>query len=66
MKETAKKISDLGAMKALGIGQCVTFPIKSLASIRSNASLINATRSEKSLTTKIDREKGTITVSRIA
>lgn len=66
MKETAKKISDLGAMKALETGQCVSFPIKSLTSIRTNASLINATRGEKSLTTKIDREKGTISVSRIA
>lgn len=66
MNKTAKKISDLGAMKALETGQCVTFSIKSLATIRTNASLINATRGEKSLTTKIDREKGTITVSRIA
>lgn len=66
MNKTAKKISDLGAMKALETGQCVTFSIKSLASIRTNASLINATRGEKSLTTKIDREKGTITVFRIA
>lgn len=30
MKETAQKISDLGAMKALETGQCVSFPIKSL------------------------------------
>lgn len=66
MNKIAKKISDLGAMKALETGQCVSFPIKSLTSIRTNASLINATRGEKSLTTKIDREKGTITVSRIA
>lgn len=66
MNKTAKKISDLGAMKALEIGQRVSFPIISLSTIRTNASLINATRGEKSLTTKIDREEGTITVSRIA
>lgn len=53
-------------MKALEAGQCVSFPIKSLATIRTNASLINATRGEKSLTTKIDREAGIITVSRIS
>lgn len=66
MKETPKKISDLGSMKALEIGQSTSFPIQSLTSIRTNASIINATRGEKSLTTKIDREAGTITVSRIA
>lgn len=66
MNTAVKKISDLGAMKALETGQSVSFPIRSLASIRTNASLINATRGEKSLTTKIDRETGIITVSRIA
>lgn len=66
MNKTTKKISDLGAMKSLGVGESVSFPIKSLATIRSNASLLNATRGEKSLTTKIDRDNGTITVSRIA
>lgn len=66
MKKTVKKISDLGAMKALETGQFVTFSIKSLTTIRTNASNINAIRGEKSLTTKIDREKGTITVTRIA
>ena len=66
MNKTTKKVSDLGAMKALETGQCVSFSIKSLATIRTNASLINATRGKKSLTTKIDREAGTVTVSRIA
>lgn len=66
MNNSGKKRSDLGAMKALETGQCVSFPIKSLASIRTNASLINATRGEKSLTTRIDREAGTITVKRIS
>lgn len=66
MNQTAKKLSDLGSMKALATGECVSFPIKRLSAIRTNASLINATRGEKSLTTKIDREAGTITVSRIA
>lgn len=66
MNKTSKKMSDLGAMKALEKGQCVSFPIVSLASIRTNASIINATRCKKSLTTKIDREAGIITVYRIA
>lgn len=66
MNNSTKKVSDLGAMKSLEAGQSISFPIKSLTSIRSNASIINATRGEKSLTTKIDRENGTITVSRIA
>lgn len=66
MNKTTKKVSDLGAMKALETGQCVSFSIKSLTTIRTNASLINAIRGKKSLTTKIDREAGIITVSRIA
>lgn len=66
MSKSVKKISDLGAMKALETGQSVNFPIRSVAAIRTNASLINAIRGEKSLTTKIDRETGIITVSRIA
>lgn len=66
MNTTTKKISDLGAMKALETGECVSFPIVRLSTIRTNASLINAIRGGRSLTTKIDREAGTITVSRIA
>lgn len=66
MNKSVKKISDLGAMKALETGQCVSFSIKSLSTIRTNASLINATRGEKSLITKMDRNAGTITVTRIA
>lgn len=66
MSNSDKKISDLGAMKALETGESVSFSIKSLTSIRTNASIINATRGKKSLTTKIDREAGTITVSRLA
>lgn len=65
MKKAAKKVSDLGAMKALETGQCVSFDIQKLSTIRTNASLINATRGKQSLTTKIDRNAGTITVSRI-
>lgn len=53
-------------MKALETGERVSFPIVRLSTIRTNASLINAMRGGRSLTTKIDREAGTITVSRIA
>lgn len=66
MTTQTKKISDLGAMKALETGQSVTFAISKMSTIRTSASLINAVRGEKSLTTKIDREARTITVSRIA
>lgn len=66
MNYTGKKISDLGAMKTLENGCSVSFPIAKIATIRTNASIINATRGEKSLTTRIDREKGIITVSRIS
>lgn len=66
MTETLKKISDLGAIKALKIGESVTFPIAKLASIRSNASNINAVRGRTSISTRIDREGGTITAVRIA
>lgn len=66
MKIKDEKVSDLGAMKALETGQSIAFDIKKISCIRTNASLINATRGEQSLTTKIDRKAGTITVSRIA
>ena len=58
MNRTHSK-SDLGAMKALTVGQSTSFPIHSTPTIRANASLINATRGEKSLTTKINRDAGT-------
>lgn len=66
MNDTPKKVSDLGAMKALEKGQNKTFAIKSLTTIRAYASMLNAMRGTKSLTTKIDRNAGTITVFRIA
>lgn len=66
MNESTKNMSDLGSMKALKTGECVSFEIRKLATIRTNATNINTTRGKKSLTTKLDREKGTITVTRIA
>lgn len=55
-------MSDLGSMKALAPGEHVTFAIAKVQSIRANASLINATRGRRVLTTKIDRVGRTITV----
>lgn len=66
MSKTIRKHSDLGTMKALEIGESAIFPIKSMCSIRTNASNLNAMRGTKSLTTTTDSENGTITVSRIA
>lgn len=66
MNKTLKKVSDLGAIKALEIGQSVSFPIAKLGCIRSNASNINAVRGFTSISTKVDREGGTITAVRIA
>lgn len=66
MNKTTKKYSDLGAMKALEQGQRISFDIRKMTTIRTNASMINAIRGVQSLTTKIDREAGTITVSRIS
>lgn len=58
-------MSDLGSMKALEPGEQVTFAIAKVLSIRANASVINATRGRRSLTTKMNREEGTITVKRV-
>lgn len=66
MNTTLKNRSDLGAMKALEIGQSVSFPIRSICSIRTNASIINSIRGCKSLSTSSRRDKGIITVTRIA
>lgn len=66
MNKTLKKISDLGAIKALKKGESVSFPIAKLSSIRSNASNINAIRGYTSISTKIDREGRKITAIRIA
>lgn len=66
MTKALKKMSDLGAMKALEKGESISFPIIKLGSIRSNASNINAVRGCTSISTKIDREEGTITAVRIA
>lgn len=65
MNSEPQKMSDLGSMKALKPGEQVTFAIQKLLSIRSNASVINATRGHRSLATKIDRAAGTITVKRV-
>lgn len=66
MKNNAHKISALARIKSLEIEESAAFPIESVFSIRTATSNINAIRNQKSLTTKIDREKGTITVTRIA
>lgn len=66
MKKTAKKMSDMGSIKSLEPGESKSFPIAKLYSIKTNASLINATRGEASLSTKIDRANGVIIVSRKA
>jgi len=52
-------------MKALEVGQSVEFPIRSIWTIRSNASIINSIRGCKSLTTASNRELGVITVTRL-
>lgn len=66
MKEIKKKNSVLGSMRTLEEGQQVSFPLSKLMTVRSNAALINSTRGTLSLSTKIDREAGVVTVSRIA
>ena len=66
MKEIKKKVNVLGSMRALEEGEHVSFPLSKLMTVRSNAALINSTRGTLSLSTKIDREAGVVTVSRIA
>lgn len=64
MNMTTKKESDLGRIKALEAGQRAVFDISKTATIRANAAMINATRNERSLVTRLDRAAGTITVIR--
>ena len=64
MKRNEEKVNILGSMKALEVGGCVSFPIERLTSVRASASLINATRRGQSLSTSINRESGTVTVTR--
>lgn len=65
-KETTTKINRLGAIKALNIGESVSFSIDAVFSVRTAASTINAIRGCKSLTTELKRDEGVISVSRIA
>ncbi len=66
MKNNAHNLSALATLKSLEIEQSASFPIEKMFAIRTATSNVNAIRNQKSLTTKTDREKGTITVTRIA
>ena len=65
-KEKDNKINRLGAMKALNIGESVSFPLDALFAVRTAASNINTVRGCKSLTSQVNREKGVISITRIA
>lgn len=65
-KQATKNISDRGAIKALEIGQQVTFPIEKLHAIRTGVSDLNTINGSKYLTTTTDRTARTITVTRIS
>lgn len=65
-KEKGNKNNRLGAIKALNIGDSVAFSLDALFSVRTAASNINTMRGCKSLTTEVDRNKGVITITRIA
>lgn len=65
-KKNDNKISRLGAMKGLKVGEKVAFTLDALLSVRTAASNINTMRGCKSLTTEVDRNKGVITITRIA
>lgn len=62
----AEKVSTLGTLRALEPGESASFPIDKVFQVRSLVSTINLQRGEKSLSTKSDRESGTITATRLA
>lgn len=61
---TPTRGSMLGTMRSLLPGQSAAFPIRKVCSVKTIASTINATRQSLSLSTKIDRESGTVMVTR--
>lgn len=64
-KHIDNKISRMGAMKSLKVGECVAFPLDALLSVRTTASNINTIRGYKSLTTEVNRGNGVITITRL-